>query len=140
MRKMLAVTILSIAMSVLAFSQTIDRPTRRSEFERVLIALSQNFVKASVGAVTVEEGGVRMTPFGPMPSLEVKEQWETVGIMETKVHIDGDHAIVTGQVVFGGQAPEDKTRNNSSTMMIHFLRQKEQWKLLRGCLGECSER
>jgi hypothetical protein len=138
-RKILVVTVLTVAMSIVAFSEANDWQTERSQSEQQLIALSQEFVRASIGALVVEEGGVKMTPFGPMLSLEVKEQWEAVGIKEMRVHFDGESAIVTGHVIFRGQAPEDKTRNSSGAVTIHFLKQKEQWKLVGGCYGECSE-
>ncbi len=139
MRKILVATVLTVAMLAVASSQTNNAQTGRSQSEQELITLSREFVKTSIGAVAVEKGGVKMTPFGLMPSLEVKEQWEA-GIKDTQVRIDGDNAVVTGQVIFGGQSPEDKTLNSSSSVTIHFLKQKEEWKLVKGCFGECGER
>lgn len=140
MRKILVMTVLTVAMSAVASSQTNDRQTKRSQSDE-LIALSQEFVKTSIEAVAVEMGGVKMTPSGPMSTEKVKEQGAAIGIKDTKVQIDGDSAVVTGQVIFGGQSPdEDKTLNSSSSVTIHFLKQKEQWKLVKGCYGECGER
>jgi hypothetical protein len=119
MKKILVVTILTFTVSAFAFSQTND-----SQTERQLIALSQEFVETSITTMTVEEGGMRRTPFGPMPSLEVKEQWEAVGMKEMKVEIDGDRAIVKGQVVFRGQAPEIKPATVPALSQFTFTSRK----------------
>ncbi len=140
MGRILVAIVLTVVMSAVASSQTNDGQTGRNQSEQELITLSREFVKTSIGVVAVEKGGVKMTPFGSMPSLEVKEQWEAIGIRDTKVRIDGGNAVVTGQVILGDQSPENNSLNNSGTVTIHFLKQKEQWKLVRGCFGECGER
>jgi predicted YcjX-like family ATPase len=134
MRKLLAFLVLMIAISAVTSSQTNNRHIKRSQSEE-LIALSQEFVKTSIRAIAVENDGVKITPSGPMASAEVNDQREAMSIKDAKVRIDGDSAIVTGQVIFAGRAPEDKSNNSSVT--IHFLKQRKQWKLVKGCFGEC---
>lgn len=140
MRRILIVIVLAVTISVVASSQTNNGQTGRSRSEQELITLSREFVKTSIGAMAVEMGEVKMTPSGPMSSAEVKEQWEAVGIKDTKVHIDGDKAVVTGQVIFGGHSPEANARNTSSRVTIHFLKRKDGWKFVRGCLGDCGDK
>ena len=137
MRKILVMAVLTIAMSAVASSQTNGSQTKRSQSAE-LIVLSREFVKTSIGAVAVEMGGVRMTPSGPMSTAEVKKQWAAVGIKDPKIRIDGDRAVVKGQVIFGSQSDEDKFLNSSNSLTIHFLKQKEQWKVVKGCCGECG--
>ncbi len=139
MRKFLVVIVLTVAMSAVASSQTNDWQIKRSQSEE-LIALSQEFVKTSIGTVAVKMSGVKMTPSGPMATAEVKDQREAVGMRDAKLRIHGDYAVVTGQVIFGGQSLEDKSLKSSRCVTIHFLKHKKQWKLMKGCFGECGER
>jgi hypothetical protein len=144
MKRVLVIAVLTVAASAAALSQTPavsqtnDMQVLRSQSEQELIALSREFVKTSFGAMVVETGGVKLTPSGPMLTLEVKEQREAVGIRDTEIHIDGNNAVVRGQVIFKGQSTEDKTRKTSN-VTIYFRKGKEQWKLVRGCFGECGE-
>jgi hypothetical protein len=139
MRKAFFTIVLTAAMSAVVSSQAIDGNSRHRESNE-LIALSREFVKTSIGAVAVEMGETKMTPSGPMNTAEVKRYLAAVGIKDAKVHIDGDSAVVKGQLVFAGQSPERPTPNNSSSFTIHFLKQKAEWKLVEGCFGECDER
>jgi hypothetical protein len=138
-RKTLVVIVLTVAISAVASSQTNHRQIKRNQSEQ-LIALSLEFVKTSISTVAVEMSGVEITPSGPMATAEVKEQREAVGIKDARVRIDGDHAVVTARVIFAGQSPADKSVNSSSSVTIHFLKQKKQWKVMNGCFGACRER
>ena len=80
MNRILLVTILTVATSALAVSQTDDRQAGRNKSERELLLLSRAFVKTSFGAFAVEMGGMKMTPHGPVRTAEIKARREAVGI------------------------------------------------------------
>jgi hypothetical protein len=90
--------------------------------------------------VAVEIGAEKMTPHGRMSTATVKDQWEAAGIKDTKVSIKGDKALVTGNVVFNAPSSQGKTPDNSTGVIIHFVKRKGLWKFSRGCFGECGER
>ena len=138
MRRILAAVALTVTISVVASGQTNDSQTTRDQSERELIALSREFVDTSVGAVGVEMGEVKMTPHGPMSTAVVKDQWKPADLEDTKVHFEGDKAVVTGRVIFRGESPKGKEIVFSSGVKLHFIRQKDGWKFVSGCIGNCD--
>lgn len=75
-----------------------------------------------------------------MSTAAVKDQWEAAGIKETKVSIKGDKAVVMGNVVFDSPSSQGKTPDNSTGVIIHFVKRKGQWKFSKGCFSECGQR
>ena len=140
MKRVLVVIALAFVTSSIAASQTLERQAERAKSEQELIALSREFVRDSFGAIAVEMGGVKMTPRGRMSTATVKDEWEGAVIKDEKVSIDGDKALVTGNVVFDSPSSKGKILANSTGVTIHFAKRKGQWKLARGCFGECGER
>jgi hypothetical protein len=139
MTRIFMVASLTVAMSGFALSQARNKNAVPSQTETELIALSQKAVDASIGKeIVVVEDAALKTPFGMMGNATVKGKFDAVELADTKTHIDGDLAVVTGRVVFKGGLPELQTKESSSSVTIRFSRRKGQWEFVGLCMGKCA--
>ena len=64
---------------------------------------------------------------------------KTGELLNPKITINGDRAVVRGRVVFKDGSPQGHTKENSSTVTIDFIKRDGQWKFAGLCLGDCGE-
>ena len=83
------------------------------------------------------KGVMRPDPEGrlQMAGAEVKHRWKAVGLKDPRVQIEGDQAVVTGRVRFGGEGAPPEVL---SGVIIRYRRQAGRWKYIEACMGTCD--
>jgi hypothetical protein len=139
MTRMFMVAALTVALSVLAVSQTQDKQAALGQTERELAALSQKALDECGGReIVVIDDATYNAPTGVLDRAAVAGAYDTVELADTKARVDGNVAVVTGRVVFKGGLPGWQTKEHSSGVTIRFRRQKGQWEFVSLCLGKCA--
>jgi hypothetical protein len=138
MRRILAAIVFTLTLSILVPGQTGDGQVMPGKANQELISLSREFVDSAISKEIIEledaSGSTRLD----VRAASVSGKWESIVLENIKVRLDGDRAVVTGQVAFKGQTRKGKPLSDNSDLTIHFSRQKGQWKLVKGCLGRCD--
>ena len=139
MRGVITVAVLAVTASAAALGQTKGRQITLNKAELELIALTREFVDTSISKdIVVVAGGLTPVPSGPMVTAEVRGRWESVEVEDFEARINGDEAVVTARVMFGGRLREGGAVSDSSGVRIVYAREGGQWKLRNGCLGACG--
>lgn len=139
MRNLLVLLALMAAAPAVTIGQTDTAQATHNGTERELIRLSQKFVKTSFVALGVDSSKGVMRPDLEgrlqMAGGELKHRWKAIGLKDPRVQIEGDKAVVTGRIIFGGEGAPPEI---SSGVVIRYRRQAGRWKYIDACMGACD--
>ena len=128
--KILLIAALAVFTSITALSQTQLRSTTHAQTKRELISLGQKAVVDGVGTanIIVDDRFTGRT--------EAVVETKTGELLNPKVTITGNRAVVTGRVASkGGLHATDQ----STPVTIRFMKRDGQWRFVGLCIGSCRE-
>jgi len=129
--KVILFVFLAVITCIPAFSQTQRRATINAQAERELVSLSRKAVLDGLRTanIVVDDRftGTTSAVVQPGPGK----------LLQPKVTIVGDRAMVTGRVSFEGGGPKPTESDHSSPVTISFVKRTGQWHIVDLCIGGC---
>ena len=129
MTRILLAATLALVMPALVLSQ-VQHKQVLSQTERQLIALSRKAVVSYVGSDIVIADRFAST-------ATVEGRLDTVELVDARLNINGDQAVVRGRVIFKGGLPERHAKERASGVTIRFTKREGHWRLDGLYMGEC---
>jgi hypothetical protein len=129
--KVLLFVTLAVITCIPAFSQTQRRTTINAQAERELVSLSRKAVLDGVRTanIVVDDRFTGATSAVVQPSPGK--------LLQPKVTIADDRALVTGRVSFEGEWPKSCASDHSSPVTISLVKRSGQWHIVELCIGAC---